>query len=73
MQKERTLEQRNEAQRKTIIEQGQLLKEANTRINELAIWERFAGYLLHNCEGFTISEESLQKWLADMLAKEKKT
>ena len=73
MQKERTLEQRNEAQRKTIIEQGQLLKEASTRINELAIWERFAGYLLNNCEGSTISEESLQKWLADMLAAEKKT
>lgn len=72
MQTERTLEQRNEAQRKTIVEQGQLLKAASARIEELEIWERFAAYLMHNCEGLKIYEERLQEWLAAMLEKEKK-
>lgn len=36
------------------------------------LWGRFAGYLLDNCEGELIYEESLQRWLADMLAKEEK-
>ncbi|WP_448693523.1 hypothetical protein [Pseudomonas rhizophila] len=32
--------------------------------------ERFVGYLLDNCEGEVIYEESLQHWMAEMLAKE---
>lgn len=71
MQTERTLEQRNEAQRRTIVEQGQLLKAAGARIEELEMWERFTAYLLNNCEGEKIYEEQLQSWLADMLAQEK--
>jgi hypothetical protein len=71
MQTERTLEQRNEAQRKTIVEQGELLKVAGARIKELEMWERFTAYLLNNCEGEEIYEEKLQEWLADMLAAEK--
>ena len=72
MQTERTLEQRNEAQRKTIVEQGELLKVAGARIKELEMWERFTAYLLNNCEGEKIYEERLQEWLAAMLEKEKK-
>ena len=31
------------------------------------VWEKFAGYLLDHCEGEIVSEESLQRWLHDML------
>lgn len=31
----------------------------------LRIYESFPGYLIDNCEGDTIYEESLQHWLAD--------
>jgi len=32
------------------------------------VWEQFAGYLIDKCEGEIISEEGLQRALADMLA-----
>lgn len=31
-------------------------------------WSVFAGYLIDKCEGHTITEESLQGWLADMIS-----
>lgn len=31
-------------------------------------WSVFVGYLIDNCEGYTVSEESLQGWLAAMIA-----
>ena len=32
---------------------------------EFETWEFFASYLLDNCEGETITEESLQRWLVE--------
>lgn len=32
------------------------------------VWGRYASWLLDHCEGEVITEESLQNWLADMLA-----
>lgn len=63
MQTERTLEQMNAAQLKTI-------QELTQKVKDLEIWERFVGYLLDSCEGQTISEEGLQAWMGGMLAKE---
>lgn len=63
MQTERSLEQMNAAQLKTI-------QELTQKVKDLEIWERFVGYLLDSCEGQTISEESLQAWMGGMLAKE---
>ena len=54
----RTLEQMNAAQQKTIIE-------LTNRVKELEKWERFAAYLVNNCEGQVITMESLEKWLAE--------
>lgn len=47
------------------------IEELEEKVKELDVWSRFAGYLLDNCEGQTIWEESLQYWLSDMLKKEK--
>jgi len=33
-----------------------------------SVWQMFPGYLIENCEGQTITEEGLQRALADMLA-----
>ena len=63
MQTERTLEQMNAAQLKTI-------QELTQKVKDLEIWERFVGYLLDSCEGQTITEEGLQAWMGVMLAKE---
>lgn len=71
MQTERTLEQMNAAQQKTILELTQEVKKLKQEVHENAIWSRFAGYLLDNCEGQTIYEEHLQQWMAEMLEKEK--
>ena len=67
-----TMEQRNESQRRTIEKQVEQIKALNAQIKELSVWERFAAYLLHNCEGETVYEENLQIWLAAMLEAEKK-
>lgn len=56
-----TPEQQIEGQRKSIVELTQ-------RVKDLEIWERFAGYMLENCEGQTVTEENLQSWMAAMLA-----
>lgn len=53
-----TLEERNESQRKTILKQV-------ARIQELEIWEKFARYLLNNCNGQTVTPENLEKWLEE--------
>lgn len=42
----------------------------NNELTKARVWERFAGYLLDNCEGQEIYEERLQYWLSEMLAKE---
>lgn len=47
------------------------IQELEEKVKELDVWSRFAGYLLDNCEGETIWEESLQYWLSDMLKNEK--
>lgn len=70
-QTERTLEQMNAAQQKTILELTQQVKQLKLEVKENAIWARFAGYLLDHCEGQTIYEENLQRWMAEMLEKEK--
>ncbi len=66
-----TLEQRNEAQAKTIQKQAQEIKRLRQELIEADIWSRFAGYLLENCEKQEITEESLQYWMSEMLHKEK--
>lgn len=48
-------------------------EEAQEKIDALEVWERYAAYLLNHCEGETITEENLQRWLADMLESEKQT
>lgn len=65
MQTERTLEQMNAAQKKTI-------EELTQKVKDLQIWERFVTYLLDSCEGQEISEEGFQGWMEGMLAKEAK-
>jgi len=65
------LQARNDRQMKTIQELTLEVNKATKKIQELAIWERFAGYMLDNCEGQTVTEESLQLWLSEMLRKEK--
>lgn len=55
----RTLEQMNEAQRKTIVE-------LTTKCKELGVWERFASYLINNCVGQTVTEENLERWLKEV-------
>lgn len=67
-----TMEQRNESQRRTIEKQVEQIKDLKAKVKELEVWERFAAYLLHNCEGQTVAEENLQTWLAAMLEAEKK-
>jgi DNA-binding MarR family transcriptional regulator len=64
------LQSRNERQRKTIVELTQEARNAVAKIKEIQIWERFAGYMLDNCEGQTVTEENLQFWLSEMLRKE---
>lgn len=51
----------------------QRLAEADKQRDAAQVWERFAGYLLDNCEGQTVYEESLQYWLSEMLRKERET
>lgn len=55
----RTLEQMNEAQRKTIVE-------LTAKVKELGVWERFASHLINNCIGQTITEENLEAWLKEV-------
>ena len=55
----RTLEQMNEAQRKTIVE-------LTAKVKELGMWERFAAHLVNNCVGETITVEKLEQWLAEV-------
>lgn len=57
METSRTLEQMNEAQRKTIVELTQ-------KVKDLSQWERFAAHLVNNCMGQTVTEENLEAWLA---------
>jgi len=71
-QEERTLEQKNEAQRKTIVEMTQMHKEVMERMIAAGLWERFAAHLLHNCIGQTVTRENLEKWMAEMLEAELK-
>jgi regulator of sirC expression with transglutaminase-like and TPR domain len=37
------------------------------------VFDQFVGYLLDHCEGETIYEESLQRWLAESIEKNKPT
>lgn len=67
-----TMEQRNAGQAITIGKQAAEINVLKAKVKELEIWERFAAYLLHNCEGQTVAEENLQTWLAAMLEAEKK-
>lgn len=55
----RTLEQMNEAQRKTIVE-------LTAKVKELGVWERFAEHLINNCIGQTVTEETLETWLKEV-------
>ena len=54
----RTLEQMNAAQQRTITE-------LTFRVKELEKWERFAAYLVNNCIGKQVTEESLEQWLSE--------
>lgn len=56
METSRTLEQMNEAQRKTIVE-------LTAKVKELGLWERFAAHLINSCIGETITEAKLEQWL----------
>lgn len=60
MQTERTLEQMNAAQLKTI-------QELTQRVKDLEIWERFAAFLISDCN---MQPEVLQESMEAMLAKE---
>lgn len=53
-----TLQERNDEQKKTILKQV-------TRIQELELWEKFAAHLVNNCIGETVTQENLDKWMAD--------
>lgn len=53
-----TLQERNDEQKKTILKQV-------TQIQELELWERFAAHLVNNCIGQTVTQENLDKWMAD--------
>lgn len=57
-QTERTLEQMNTAQLRTIVEQ-------TDRIKELEQWEKFAAHLINNCIDQVITLENLEKWLLE--------
>lgn len=57
-QTERTLEQMNAAQLRTITEQ-------TTRIKELEQWEKFAAHLINNCLDQIVTPENLEKWLLE--------
>lgn len=69
METERTLEQKNEAQRKTIVELTAALKTMGQTVAELQIWKDFVAYQISNCN---MQEEVLQQWMSDMLAAQKK-
>lgn len=58
MQTERSLEQMNAAQQKTIID-------LTTQVKELKLWEQFAAHLVNNCVGLTVTPENLEQWMAD--------
>lgn len=60
MQNERTLEQRNAAQLKTI-------QELTQRVKDLEIWERFVAFLISDCN---MQPDIMEDLMADMLAKE---
>jgi len=60
MQNERTLEQRNAAQLKTI-------QELTQRVKDLEIWERFVAFLISDCN---MQPDIMEGLMADMLAKE---
>jgi hypothetical protein len=49
------------------------LAAAEQRNAELKVFDQFVGYLLDHCEGETIYEESLQRWLAESIEKNKPT
>ena len=49
------------------------LTAAEQRNAELKVFDQFVGYLLDHCEGETIYEESLQRWLAESIEKNKPT
>lgn len=66
-----SLEERNANQKKLIERQVNEITKLKERIKNLEIWERFAGHLLHNCEQQVVTEESLQRWLAEMVEAEK--
>lgn len=57
-QTERTLEQMNSAQLRTIVEQ-------TDRIKELEQWEKFATHLINNCIDQVVTLENLEKWLLE--------
>lgn len=60
MQTERTLEQMNATQLKTI-------QELTQRVKNLEIWERFAAYQISDCN---MQPEVLETWMNEMLTKE---
>lgn len=60
MQNERTLEQRNAAQLKTI-------QELTQRVKDLEIWERFVAFLISDCN---MQPGIMEGLMNDMLAKE---
>jgi multidrug efflux pump subunit AcrA (membrane-fusion protein) len=49
------------------IDLQQRLADAERRNAELQVYDNFVGYLLDYCEGETIYEESLQRWLAESI------
>ena len=55
---------------KCLREQEGEIKTLQSELTKATVWERFADYLLDNCEGKEIYEERLQYWLSEMLAKE---
>jgi hypothetical protein len=56
--------------KRRIVERDSLqqrLADAERRNAELQVYDNFVGYLLDYCEGETIYEESLQRWLAESI------
>jgi hypothetical protein len=51
----------------------QRLTAAEQRNAELQVFDNLVGYLLDYCEGETIYEESLQRWLAESIERTKPT
>lgn len=62
-----TMEQRNAGQAVTIGRQAEQIKALKQEVADLAIWQRFAAFLISDCN---MQPEVLETQMGEMLAKE---